>query len=285
MSPPPFLLMVQWMDCHPPWGPHPETDFDPLYGGTFDGSSAALVPFFERRPSDANLRRARDLYDGEIRWLDARLRDLFRDLQARGALDGAWVVVTSSHGMELWERGALGHRGSLSQEVLHVPLLIRPPGGISPPRVVSERFSLIDLAPTLIELLGLPGSADFDGVSWASFLLGRGAAPGHPVIACELGRDGDERAALLDGPHKLLANRGSGELRLYDLQSDPHERQPLDLPAGAPLPAIAERLRGELQRALDSAHARRPPPDWSAASLPPDVRRQLQALGELEGDG
>jgi len=285
MAPPPFLLLVQLMDCQPPWGPHPETDFDPLYGGTFDGDSDALGPFLDRPPSAANLRRARDLYDGAARWLDDQLRDLFRELQARGALDGAWVVVTASHGLQLWERGALGHRGSLSQEVLHVPLVIRPPGGISPPRVVAERFSLIDLAPTLVELLGLPGSVDFDGTSWAPFLLGRGAAPERPVIACELGRDGDERAALLQGPHKLLANLGSGDLLLYDLQSDPHEQQPLELPAGTALPPAVERLRVELLRALDSARARRPAPAWAAGSLPPDVRRQLQALGALEGDG
>jgi hypothetical protein len=72
-------------------------------------------------------------------------------LDERGLLDRAIVVVLSDHGEELGERGAFNHRFSMQDEVLHVPLMVRLPGGEEGGRRVKGLVELVDVMPTLLE--------------------------------------------------------------------------------------------------------------------------------------
>jgi arylsulfatase len=281
LQPPPFFLYLHYVDPHDPYLLHPERDWNPGYAGTFDGSARSIDPFRLRRPSAPNAQRAIDLYDGEVAWTDDRLRELFAWLDAQGTLDHAWVVVTSDHGEGLWQHEIQGHADEVFEEQLRVPLMLIPPGGLARPLHVSEPFPLLDLAPTLLELLGLPACDDFEGRSWAAHLLLGAPAPLRPAIA-QTATEISTLDAIHDGRFKLIVDRRTGEVRLHDLLADPREEHPLD--TAGPAAAVAQRLERELEAALAAARARRPDAaDSRLAQVPEDVRLQLEALGYMQG--
>ena len=283
LSAPPFLLYVHLVDPHDPWLPRAGYDFDPGYTGTFDGSTAALEPYRRRAPSPADRDRAIALYDSHIAFADAHVRQQLKPLKDSGLLDASWLVVTSDHGEGLWDHALQGHAEEIFESQLRVPLVIRPPGGLPETRRITETIALIDLAPTLLELVGVPPGAGFDGSSWAPFLLGTGPAPERPIIVNER-VDEVDLAAVIDGRRKLIADGVTGRVLFYDLVTNPHELKSLahDL-AGDPVPPALE-ARGVLERAMAAARAERPPdtrvkPD----AVPADVAEQLRALGCVGG--
>lgn len=97
-----------------------------------------------------------DAYDEGVARVDAALGELFDDLKGRGLYDGTLIVVTADHG-ETMGAGQLpfGH-SVLDEEVLHVPLLVKLPGNGGAGTRVPDRVQLVDLYPTLLELVGLP---------------------------------------------------------------------------------------------------------------------------------
>ena len=149
------------------------------------------------------------LYDGAVVWMDAQFGLLMADLEERGVLDTAWVVVLSDHGEELGELGTFGHRAGLADTNLHVPLLIRPPGG-GPGLRLDPLVGLIDVAPTLLDVLGQEGLLGAEGRSLLSLM------DGVP--------DWETRPVFSEGALRLLSARGSGaRLTCEGLSSDnPH---------------------------------------------------------------
>lgn len=127
-----------------------------------------------------------ELYDGAVTWADAQFGRLMAGLDARGLLDHVVVVVVSDHGEELGEEGAFAHRTTLDDEVTRVPLLVRLPGGAHGGRRVTDLVSLVDVAPTLLELTGAPAALYGDGRSLAGALDG-GPGPGRDVVVSEGG--------------------------------------------------------------------------------------------------
>ena len=130
----------------------------------------------------------RDLYDGEVADADDQVGRIVERLRERGLLDHTLVVITADHGEELFDHGWVGHastgyQGKVTDELTHIPLIIRVPGG----QHVGRSAALVqqsDLMPTLFELLGADvGKTDagFQGVSLAPLLAGREAAT-HDVV-------------------------------------------------------------------------------------------------------
>lgn len=283
LSPPPFFLWLHTVDPHDPWYHHPEHDWNPGYGGTFDGQPATLEPYRLRAPSSANRQRVIDLYDGEVAFADRWLEEMLRPLREDGRLDACWLVVTSDHGEGLWDHRALGHCEEVYESQIRVPLLIRPPGGLAEPRRIAEAIALIDLAPTLLELTGVPPCAEFDGRSWAPFLLGRAPAPERPIVVDQQ-VDGTSLAAIVHGRRKLIADARTDRLRYYDLATNPDERDELaaDL-AQDPTPPALE-LRDLLELALTEARAERPEDNRiEPEAVPPELLEQIRALGYTGG--
>ena len=91
------------------------------------------------------------------------LHELFDGLTARGVLAHAVVVIAADHGEEFHEHGVVGHGLDLYNETLQVPLLLLAPG--RPPAVADESVSLIDVAPTILDLIGAPAEPSFEGRS------------------------------------------------------------------------------------------------------------------------
>jgi arylsulfatase A-like enzyme len=174
-----------------------------------------------------------DLYDATIRYADRQLRLLMERLDEQGLLENTIVLITSDHGEEFWDHGGLIHGITLYEEQLHVPLLVSVPGG--PSRRVDEPTSLLDLAPTLVELLGLAPLPVQDGRSLAPFLLGEAPLPAPQPLLAHLDLTVSQRRALLVETLKLhwgstdaaLRVPASSEWGLFDVRDDPGERDDL----------------------------------------------------------
>ena len=121
-----------------------------------DEARAATAAQGGRPLKAADVAHVAAVYDGAVRYGDAWFGLLMAGLQQRGLTDEALIVVLSDHGEGLGEQGVFNHRPALSEELLHVPLMIRPPGG-TPARQVSAPTSLVDVMPTLLEAIdGMP---------------------------------------------------------------------------------------------------------------------------------
>lgn len=215
------------------------------------------------------------LYDAEV--ADRQLEQLFAGLRQRGLLEDALVVLTADHGEEFYEHGTYGHGTALYEETLHVPLLMWRSTRQQAVRV-DVVVSLIDVAPTVLDVVGLPVPPSFVGRSLAPALAGRpgtdtaSAEPAfsevYPLMA-SADRQAPTRAVIRDS-HKLIVRADGSEL-VFDLRADPGER--------APLADAAERTA--LRRALDDFVARVAPDGAASGTTPLDAatRERLRALG------
>jgi len=110
------------------------------------------------------------LYDGELRVFDDLVGTWIARLEELGQLEDTLIVITSDHGEELLERGHIGHtscnlKGTLYDECVHVPLIMRYPKGLPQGVVVERQVSQIDVMPTILDLMGVPFDLTHDGQS------------------------------------------------------------------------------------------------------------------------
>jgi arylsulfatase A-like enzyme len=184
------------------------------------------------------------------------------------------VVVTADHGEEFGEHRGMGHGVTLFDEVLRVPLLIAGPG-IRPATVVTAPVSLVDVAPTVLALLGLPPEPRFEGRSLVPWLRGDTVVPGDIVaelLWSEPGAIRSHERAFIRGSLKLLFGFG-GRRALYDLVADAGEHTPL-----SSTDARATVLE-EASRARDRDLATRVTAAAEHAPVDEEMRRRLRALG------
>jgi arylsulfatase A-like enzyme/tetratricopeptide (TPR) repeat protein len=207
-------------------------------------------------------------YDGEIAYADELVGRFFDRLSARGLLDRAIIVVVSDHGEGLGEHGEAEHGLFLYREALHVPLIVRLPGGAGGGRRISGSVALTDVAPTLLDLVGA-ATDGMDGASLAAALAG-GRLDDRTVYSetlyPRLHFGWSDLASAVDGRyHYVRAPRAE----LYDTIVDPRERNNL---AGDKASTIAA-LGSWLERTTAGSVVTPP------AAADADVRERLRALG------
>jgi arylsulfatase A-like enzyme len=292
---PPLFLHLQYMEPHAPYQPPADLlaarfgdqvlelaglNFTALYGvrqPDFDIHAVAQLPPGYSPPTAETLAAVTALYDIAVRSVDRGIRALFADLEARGVLKHALVIVTSDHGEQFLEHGGMGHKRSLYNEEIQVPLLVLTPGQTQ--RVdIEEPVGLIDVAPTVLAWVGVPPPAAFEGrvLPGAAPPDHRPAAspPARPVFSellpgnVERAVSPHQRAAVSAGEKLILRVDGSSEF--YDLARDPGERERNVSPAaGAALRAQVQDFRRVMTRAAP------------AESKPLDAQttERLRALG------
>lgn len=204
------------------------------------------------------------LYDAGIRWADTQIRRLTEKLGELNLWDKCALAVTADHGEEFLEHGGRFHTPmKLTQELTRVPLLLRVPG-YSKARQFESPLSLIDLAPTLLDIMGMSQPPEFRGRScwnqmqtderWDRVVVtecGKGCTnPFHPE-----GRMGSRILAIMKGQSKLVIDFATGSEQLFDLAADPQEVRPLpwDSAKGVrrDLLQCAKRHVAESRKALD----------------------------------
>jgi arylsulfatase A-like enzyme len=302
----PLFLFAHLMDPHYDYIPPPPYDtlFDPDYDGPIDGRDLISNPLLwdeanrRRGPAtDRDLEHVFALYRGEVAWTDRAIGELLDELAARRDLDRTLIIVTADHGDEFFEHGGLGHRQSLFDEVLRVPLLIVPPGGRqgTAPRICDQQVSLSDVLPTVLDYAGEPRPESCWGRSLRPLLEGEGL-PERPIVSSlwmrAPARDGVPVHGLFESmrtaSEKLVRvidvpDEGRPLVRgvfLYDLESDPGEQRPLTDPADPRVGDAWERMEAELDRLR--GHWRsvaRTPPEERRTRLAEIVAPDLAALG------
>ncbi len=165
------------------------------------------------------------LYDGEIRDVDWLVGEVVAELDRLGLRDRTLIVLMADHGEEFMEHGGFTHGRTLYQEIVRVPLIFSGPLIEQPGRRISTPVALLDLLPTLADLMGVPVPAEARGQSLAPVLQGKEAEPKErPIFSEGKNRDPFDLQMVLDGGYKLLYSASRQTVELYDLRSDPEEQ-------------------------------------------------------------
>ncbi len=213
-----------------------------------------------------------DQYDASIRWVDGAMAGFVDFLESRGTLADTVLVVVSDHGEEFDEHGRVGHRATLHAESLRVPLIIVAPG--LEPRVVREGVGLIDLMPTLLEILAIPDPPLMQGRSLVSLVSGGDSGGFARPLFSELDLKVHLRS-VVDGEQHLIRDLESGTSQWFDWSRDATEQHGLD-------PSDSERgrrLEELLEEHLATLEVSEPAPE---IELSPEVEESLRALGYVD---
>jgi arylsulfatase A-like enzyme len=294
----PFFLFAHFDDVHSDWGglpyvaePEDAERFAGWYTGDFDGCVEDLgcASDWMKAVDDRELPVDEDvvayvssLYDAGLATFDRELARWFDALEARGVLDRSVVLVLSDHGEEFREHGRFLH-AQRYDECLRVPFLLRTPDSVG--GSTDALVCMVDVAPTLLELAGLPPLGL--GRSVAGELAGKRGADGAP------GSPAEPPVVVLDdgnGIHGLRGERWAvmrvaAGWEVYDLAADPGQATDLAQDGRVPdeLPAevheLVRRVQRERERLVELGELvsdERP-----GAALTDDERERLRALGYL----
>jgi arylsulfatase A-like enzyme len=241
VGPSPFFLWLHLMDPHHPYYP-PEQALSSLSSSPITARRARFLNSLWNRGDVGakRLERYREeilsLYDGGVHWVDKQISRLVDTLKQLQRWDKTVLTLTADHGEEFLEHGTRYHStGSLPEQLIHVPLLLRTPG-LTGTRRLQEPFSLIHLAPTLLQGAEVPIPRSFQGQScWEQIMAGN--LPSEPAITeCVEGCNNPFRVedrmrsrllSVRDQRYKLVINFTENVDYLYDLSDDPGERSPV----------------------------------------------------------
>lgn len=270
-----FFLFLDSYDVHPPFNKPWPGGQAPAYSGPLKDKTLnyELLNGFgggTRRLAPGDLAYVRARYDAGIAYADGFVGRLLRGLDELGLSTGTVVILTSEHGEELGERGTFDRagRGNLYEETVRVPLIIRHPAWAAGARVRTQA-QLIDLMPTVLDLLGLPAPA---GAQGASLLPAAAGTPGKDFNSFTCAEAGPGKSMLRSPGWKLI--RDAGKYRLFDLAKDPGETSDL----AAARPEVVYALAQELVKRAKAAGAGSPQ-DGRRITLSPEMKRKLREAG------
>ena len=167
----------------------------------------------------------RALYDGEIAFTDFHIGRVLRALAASPAADRTVVILTGDHGEAFGEHGFFYHGRHIWDEVVRIPFLIYVPG--AEPRTIARRMSTVDIAPTILDLAGLPADKEARGESLAPEIFGGELAPRPILIDQPRNPNYPPKRGFIEGPYKLHHAIDTDTYRLFDLDLDPGETNDL----------------------------------------------------------
>jgi arylsulfatase A-like enzyme len=213
------------------------------------------------------------LYDAEITATDEAIGQLLDELRRRGLLDNTIIVVTSDHGEGFREHSTTEHGWNLFPEVYEVPLVIVWTGQLPAGKRVRRQVQSIDVAPTLMELAGLPVPRSFEGRSLLPF---EAAEREDRIAVCAVGLNDYvpnlDYIAVVSPDHLYIRERRHNTVELYDLRSDPGAQN--DLGAEHPVAASYASLVSDGSTTVSGGSGK--------TVLDELTRSQLQALGYLD---
>jgi arylsulfatase A-like enzyme len=268
----PFFVYLHYMEPHTPFLCPPTT------GDACRRAAAALnrrLTQVEWDFTDSQQGLIENFYDADVKRMDEDLGRLYRDLEERGLLENTWLIVTADHGEMLGEHDLYIHGRALYRETVRIPLLVYAPSGNG--SVVSSPVSLIDIAPTILDLAGIDAPSSFRGRSLRDALEGR-SLPLRPVVA-ELFPVNEKRTprhshflSITDGEKKLVVTL-DGELVRFDLATDPGEAEPISADWGE-----FEKLLSEVGIEFDRSKAL----SRDVPELTPETLEHLRSLGYVQ---
>ncbi len=229
-----FFLWIHYMDVHEPYLPTSR-----VTSALRSYSIVGLHRKARNAPgtlSPLEVNKLIDRYDTNLGYIDKEISSLLRTLRQSNTSDDTFVIVTADHGQQLMERGGHGHGNRLYDELVRVPLIIAGPGVEA--QVISQQISLLDLAPTILDILKVEKPKAFLGNSLLPLIKGNKAKAANPEAISETDTIGrlaiasvgrkphleanHRRISLRTGNWKYIYTEG-GQDELYDLEDDPKE--------------------------------------------------------------
>jgi arylsulfatase A-like enzyme len=246
-----FFLWVHYMDPHLPYRPpRPYIERSrehEVLGYTLDISSM-VRPTTDLFGTPAERAWVRSLYDGEVRYVDAEIGRLLKSLKNSGIYDRALIVFGVDHGEEFWDHDGFEHGHTLYQELVNVPFIIKQPRS-QRAATADDPVSGCDIAPTILDLCGLPALNSPTSKSLAARVVFGEPVPDHPLYSgATLFRSNWESVTF--GGWKYIRSKTTNDELLFDLVTDPGEHQSLVLER----PQVAARARAlldEHERAME----------------------------------
>lgn len=275
-----FFLFLHTYQIHSPYF-SPESyrrlwlssraSFDKINLESYLGGKGAVF-----RPLSAEERRnIIDLYDAEIRYTDeALIGNLIKWLKEKELFDRVMIILTSDHGEEFYDHGAWVHGAHLYQESIHIPLIIKFPQGRFQGEKIDKIVRITDIAPTVLEILGLKKSipASWDGRSLLPLLKkkensDRCFLADSCWLSGEICQDDDKNCLPLciatnRGKEKIIFNRSWSEylakiyqprpmswksVEIYDLSRDQNEKNDLSLSQPVEISPIIKKLQARYE--------------------------------------
>jgi choline-sulfatase len=208
-------LLGQWDSIpvgslYPPQ-PTPSERYNRLidYFGTYSGTG---------RMQPEHVKRLKAFYYGNITLIDDRIGDILDALEERGFADNTWIVYTSDHGDMLGDHQMLA-KVLMYKGAVHIPLIIRPPGGMAG-RVVDDPVELADVAATIVDGLGFAPVAGSEAQSLLPYLAEGPPPPKRDAVFAEV----NAFSAVVTERYKYVIERDTGTpCLLFDLEADPDE--------------------------------------------------------------
>jgi arylsulfatase A-like enzyme len=258
-----------------------------LYVHLMDVHEFAAPPEFQIFGSDNE-----GMYQSAVLWTDDALRRIREALDDAGTLDRSVMVLAADHGETFGEHGVHGHARNVLTPVIHVPLIFRFPFAVEGLRVASQVRNL-DIAPTLLDLAGLPTPEPFEGASLLPLMTSRETAedrPNYASLGVPLFPDSSVQASLNDGAWTYARNAPAiesdpesyasravapGQEFLFDRGVDPGEK--------VNLIDLEKRRASQIQAQLDRHLAKSPLEDVKEEGLriDPEIADRLRAMGYL----
>jgi len=244
----PFFLWLHLMDPHSPYYPK-DAAISVLRQKPVSPQWASYYNSYwnrgDLRPAQFERHRQQivALYDAGVRWVDEQMKRLVDYLCQSNRWDNCIFALSADHGEEFLEHGRRYHAPQLSEELIRVPLLLRMPG-IAKRGQNKSPFSLMHLAPTLLDAASVPAPKEFRGHSCLEQVhLGQpfdDAAISECVAGCTNpfrpeNRMGSRILAVRESRYKLVLCFDPMVESLYDLEADPGEQVPLPMNAQKPV--------------------------------------------------
>lgn len=280
----PFLIFLHLFDVHPDFipPPHYDTMFDPGYEGNIDGIDIMNNPAIHKDMALEDLDHLRALYDGEIRFVDeVGIAGLLNILTERGLIENTLIIITSDHGEEFFEHGVFGHRQNLYDTTLRIPLIFWCPKLLPAGLVVKNQVRIIDIMPTILDLLGLPQSPEGLGDSLVPLVNGKTKEMKDRPLFAELKAWKLYHEALRTDEFKIIRDYMKEQRLYFDLEKDPEEIRPL-----------TDETHLEFKNAIDKFFSIRlnltsfrktlPWSNTTAPKLDPELIERLKSLGYIK---
>jgi arylsulfatase A-like enzyme len=308
----PFFLYAHSMDPHAPYDPPAPFDAafaNPREDAAFDreyksflthheyNGGAVISPEICKRAGIEParfIRQAMDRYDGEILHNDNSFKLLVEKLRQLGVLDNTLIIVLSDHGEEFWDHGWTAHGHSVYQELTHTMLMMWNPKLLPAPKRISEPVQLIDIMPTVLDLMHVKIPAMVEGQSLSPLINGqpfkrrglvvssRFAAPHPQGLVPENATDS---FAIINSRWKFIyrnkaAKAGIKRVELYDRRNDRQEQHDV---AGQN-PEEVESMMAALRQWIDAQNKIRVAIGHAGKStLDERTLERLRSLGYLGG--
>jgi len=214
----------------------------------------------------------RQRYAEEVAYLDLEIGRLITTLKQTGLWHTSLIVLTADHGESLGGHNLVGHIHQLYDSSLHVPLIMVQPGRLDAGKIVAPPVGLINLGPTILDLLRIKKPTTMVGRSLLPLLEDPEI---HPLLAMTFKPEasGDRQAVVMNG-FKYIITKDTGVEELYNLEKDPAETTNLILEQ----PGRVQAMREYLSDRLTSARLTRPS---RKATLNSEEKERLRALGYI----